>query len=287
MYDRRSRNRGGVSPIVIMLLAQIYNQLNQLPVKPPVTVALLAANIGPHIIPHLNIWGYYLSDINGNCLQPSKIITAYLNRGDFLWNRLVLSGFIHADDHHLYYNMLSLLWKGIHLETVLGSETFLVLVVYSLLMSHLIAVLLTYIMFVCLNFSEYDAGYNTCAVGFSAVLFSLKYVHNSMSTDAFSSLMGMSVATKYICWLELVVIHFMVPRSSFVGHLSGILAGVIYVHGLSAVLRKVSGRGARNHNNSSNGNNNHNAGYARTGTASSGFNNGNTSRYTYASGRVG
>jgi membrane associated rhomboid family serine protease len=27
------------------------------------------------------------------------------------WGRLFTSGFLHGDDSHLYYNMVSLLWK--------------------------------------------------------------------------------------------------------------------------------------------------------------------------------
>lgn len=46
--------------------------------------------------------------------------------------------------------------------------------------------------------------------------------HNS---PAFTSVYGFQVPTKYAAWLELVVIHFLVPRSSFMGHMCGILAG--------------------------------------------------------------
>lgn len=46
--------------------------------------------------------------------------------------------------------------------------------------------------------------------------------HNS---PAFTSVYGFQVPTKYAAWLELVVIHVLVPRSSFMGHMCGILAG--------------------------------------------------------------
>lgn len=46
--------------------------------------------------------------------------------------------------------------------------------------------------------------------------------HNS---PTFTSVYGFQVPTKYAAWLELVVIHFLVPHSSFLGHMCGILAG--------------------------------------------------------------
>lgn len=46
--------------------------------------------------------------------------------------------------------------------------------------------------------------------------------HNAPST---TSVYGFQVPTKYAAWLELVVIHVLVPRASFLGHMCGILAG--------------------------------------------------------------
>lgn len=36
--------------------------------------------------------------------------------------RLLLSALVHGDDRHLYYNMTSLLWKGINLEASMGTQ---------------------------------------------------------------------------------------------------------------------------------------------------------------------
>lgn len=46
--------------------------------------------------------------------------------------------------------------------------------------------------------------------------------HDSPAT---TSVYGFRVPTKYAAWLELLVIHLLVPRSSFMGHMCGILAG--------------------------------------------------------------
>lgn len=40
--------------------------------------------------------------------------------------------------------------------------------------------------------------------------------------------LGFKVHTRYAAWLELVLIYLMVPGTSFLGHLAGILAGILY-----------------------------------------------------------
>ncbi len=39
---------------------------------------------------------------------------------------------------------------------------------------------------------------------------------------------GLPIASKYIAWIELIVFHILTPDASFLGHLAGILAGVLY-----------------------------------------------------------
>lgn len=44
--------------------------------------------------------------------------------------------------------------------------------------------------------------------------------------------MGISFPTQHAAWLELVLISMITPNASFLGHLAGILAGFLYMHGL-------------------------------------------------------
>ena len=123
---------------------------------------------------------------------------------------------------------------GMQLETKMGSVSFLLLLIYSLLGSHSIFVLISYVLAVS-DFSSDVSGINTCAVGFSAVIFSLKYILNQTQSEidssSSSSVYGMRVPLKYACWVELVVISLVTPNASFLGHLSGIVAGILYLHG--------------------------------------------------------
>lgn len=37
------------------------------------------------------------------------------------------------------------------------------------------------------------------------------------------------ISSRYACWAELLLIQILVPNSSFIGHLAGILVGLLYV----------------------------------------------------------
>lgn len=230
----RNNRRGGreASPLTMLLLYNIYSQLEQLPIKPPLTIALLFMNIWPYYF-DVNILGYDLSNIKLNCILPSAIVTSLIDGNGILLNRLVFSGLIHVDETHLYYNMMSLCWKGINLELKMGSAAFLQLIIFSLLVSHSLLVISAYFLYI---YTDFTASYHTCAVGFSAVLFSLKYVWN-YSAGSSTNIMGVNVPTKYASWLELILVSLLHPNVSFLGHLSGILAGIIFVHG-GSFLRK-------------------------------------------------
>ena len=141
--------------------------------------------------------------------------------------RLVLSALYHADDVHLIYNMLSFLWKGVQLESQLGSKAFALTLGQLLLLSQTSMVAVSKLL---ATFTPWTAPYNSeCAIGFSAVIFALKTVLNS-SDPSFSNVAGILLPTRYMAWAELLLIQFLVPNASFVGHLSGILAGLMYLH---------------------------------------------------------
>ncbi|CAM9458905.1 unnamed protein product, partial [Sphacelaria rigidula] len=73
-----------------------------------------------------------------------------------------------------------------------------------------------------------DGPMNACTVGFSGVLFALKYVAARRSPGV-TEVYGFQVHTRYATWLELLLIALLVPESSFLGHLCGIVAGIMYV----------------------------------------------------------
>ncbi|XP_068136899.1 rhomboid-related protein 4 isoform X2 [Hyperolius riggenbachi] len=206
------RRQRGANTGLLLLFAQIYQfGFSNIP---PVTLALLGLNIYLFLNP----------------MKPLLYACISVNEGYYHsdWKRLLLSPFHHADDWHLYFNMVSLLWKGTKLEQRLGSVSFAVIIT---VFSQLIGVVYVLIQWLLAELMD-DPSYNMqCAVGFSGVLFALKVLNNHYHPGGSSSLFGIQFPNRYACWVELVAIHVLSPGTSFVGHLSGILVGLLYTHG--------------------------------------------------------
>ncbi|KAJ7392829.1 Rhomboid- protein 4 [Desmophyllum pertusum] len=139
--------------------------------------------------------------------------------------------------------MASFVWKGMSLEGRMGSSKFLyILAVFTALTN---AVLVALDIALANITGDYSYIY-TCAAGFSGVIFALKVLTTYNLPSGVSMVMGMfPVPMRWACWVELIVIQFLVPNASFTGHLAGILVGMMYVKGpLKYIMDKVSGAGS-------------------------------------------
>jgi len=192
--------------MIMLLLAELARRVNALPYKPPVTLALMAANVAVYLgLVHHPM----LASVERGCLKPSLIA----ERGQL--GRLLTSGFIHGHDYHLYYNMLSLLYKGASLERAHGSGFMAALSAFALIAAHS-----AYVAAAWLARDALPGTYYGCAVGFSGVLFALKTVWNARSEPS---------VWKYAAWSELVLASLISPQASFLGHLCGIVAGLLWL----------------------------------------------------------
>jgi len=71
-----------------------------------------------------------------------------------------------------------------------------------------------------------------CAVGFSGVLFGLIVIQTALSNAEKQSILGLfEVPAKLYPWALLIFMQVIVPNASFMGHLSGILVGYLYIYG--------------------------------------------------------
>ncbi|XP_043301239.1 rhomboid-related protein 4 isoform X2 [Cervus elaphus] len=217
---RRSR---GVNIGLLLLLSQIFQVgINNVP---PVTLATLALNIWLFLNP--------LKPLLSSCLSVEK---CYHQKD---WQRLLLSPLHHADDWHLYFNMASMLWKGIHLERRLGSRWFAYVIVTFSLLTGVVYLFLEFALAEFLNEPDFK---RNCAVGFSGVLFALKVLNNHCCPGGFVNVLGFPVSNRFACWVELLAIHFISPGTSFAGHLAGILVGLMYTHGpLKKIMESCTG----------------------------------------------
>ncbi|XP_064470192.1 rhomboid-related protein 4-like [Ornithodoros turicata] len=144
------------------------------------------------------------------------------------WWRIFCGPLEHADSLHLYCNMVSFIWKGTILETELGSRTFMYVLCAFTVLTGLMFVLLEYICGVFIDKGHFDR----CAVGFSSVVFSLKVLNNHYFPGKTPRILNIDLAlpSGYVVWVELVVNQIISPNSSFIGHLSGILIGLLFVY---------------------------------------------------------
>jgi len=74
---------------------------------------------------------------------------------------------------------------------------------------------------------------NYHSVGYSGVLFALAAMEAFLSPAPSRSVFGLfNVPTKVYPWVLMVLLSVFMPQISFLGHLSGLALGVLYVHGL-------------------------------------------------------
>lgn len=145
IMQRRSR---GINLGLFLLLSQIFQVgINNIP---PVTLATLV----------LNIWFFLnpMKPLYNSCLSVEK---CYQQKD---WQRLLLSPFHHADDWHLYFNMASMLWKGVNLERRLGSRWFAYIISTFSLLTGVVYLLLQFAFAEFMDEPDYR---RNCAVGFS------------------------------------------------------------------------------------------------------------------------
>ncbi|KAM9317958.1 rhomboid-related protein 4-like [Pholidichthys leucotaenia] len=215
------RRRG--SHLGLLLLASQVFQLG-LDNIPPVTLAVLGLNVYLFLFP--------AAPLMKACVSVQQ---AYVYKD---WRRLLLSPLHHVDDWHLYFNMVSFLWKGVKLERRLGGPWFLYLLSVFSLLTGLVYLLLEAVLTELTQDQSYSM---TCAVGFSGVLFALKVLNNHYHPGGVTYVMGLPVSNRYASWVELVLIHITAPGTSFIGHLAGILVGLLYTAGpLKKLMKKCA-----------------------------------------------
>ena len=138
------------------------------------------------------------------------------------YSRMITHAFTHNDIHHLVINMLvfyqmnfNIFFRNLNLKLILF---------YYFIIFNLLNMGISYFLY---HFFSYPHLFMARSVGFSGVLFCLKYLLNLFDGDNIVMLYGINISRKYVVFLELLMISIMVPNVSFSGHLFGILTGVI------------------------------------------------------------
>lgn len=109
------------------------------------------------------------------------------------------------------------------MERRFGSIPFLLLLIFITFLSGIIQILLANLLSEMLE----DPYYITeCSIGFSGVIFALKVIVHHYDHQSI----------KMPIWTELILIQLLAPNSSFIGHLSGILAGYVFIQDMTPLF---------------------------------------------------
>ena len=242
MAARRAQQRT-VDPRVLLVGGQLLQRIQSMEHKPRMTLALMAVNVAVWVLPGLLGGG-------SPALCPSRQVAGFDPPAwAVAWN------VVHADDGgwHLYYNMASLLAKGALLESSLGGEQLAALVVLLALGTSFLYMVLAYTLTVVLGVAS---TYHGCVVGFSGVLFGMSVVLNHSPLVAPRQPMPAllrplfpaqdTIDVQHVIWAELVLGSLMQRNVSLVGHLAGLLSGLVYVKGgaLRPLVQSWWSRGA-------------------------------------------
>ncbi|KAM7398858.1 hypothetical protein PAMP_018167 [Pampus punctatissimus] len=215
---------------LLLLLVQLFQEgLGNIPA---VTLAVLSFNVYLYIFP---------------AAPPLKACVSLQQVYRYKeWRRLFLSPLHHVDDWHLYFNMASFLWKGVRLERRLGGGWFLYLLSVFSLLYGLVYLLLQALLEELIHDSDplvslIDASSlsRECAVGFSGVLFALKVVSNHYDPGGVTYVLYTRVSNRFASWVELLLIYLIAPGTSLVGHLAGVLVGLLYTLGPLKTIMKT------------------------------------------------
>lgn len=135
------------------------------------------------------------------------------------WHRLWTHALVHVNLAHLGFNMYTFQSFGSVLETRLGKSKYAFTLLAGILMSSIIDISLGLLMDMLLKGSR-----NVISCGFSGVIFHL-IVIEYLTRNKYDSVSIRDIARKFVKML--LMNHS--PGASFVGHLSGVLSGVVQV----------------------------------------------------------
>ncbi|OHS97681.1 Clan S-, family S54, Rhomboid-like serine peptidase [Tritrichomonas foetus] len=143
----------------------------------------------------------------------------------FQFWRLISGMFLHGGILHLAMNMLSFTSLGMTFESQVGTLSYFFHILIFGIIEGLIHILIAVIM----NVGGDPSAWHSHAVGFSGVLFALIVVDISLSGGEDRSVLGLFLVPSWVYpWVMLLLMSLLVPNASFLGHLSGMVAGYLY-----------------------------------------------------------
>ena len=173
--------------------------------------------------------------VSSYCLSPARIL-AFPSQ---YFSSLFLSNYFHSNPlqsgpigiFHILINMMTLVSIGSSLEKEFGSISFIgITVFFSLFIGPIQIPLSLFTNFISMGKISL-LSLNQCGIGFSGILFAyfiiyLKFIVKNQEMTMY----GIKCKKWYLPFIQLIILSFLL-RASFIGHLSGIIMGIIYISG--------------------------------------------------------
>ena len=139
--------------------------------------------------------------------------------------RLITGAFLHGGILHLFMNMLTFTQLGLTFESHVGTLSYFYHIIIFGLISSCFHTLIAFIMYLGGDSSQWSSS----AVGFSGILFALIVVDITISGGDERSILGLFLVPSWLYpWVMLLLMSLLIQNVSFLGHLSGIIAGYLY-----------------------------------------------------------
>ncbi|KNC81977.1 hypothetical protein SARC_05726 [Sphaeroforma arctica JP610] len=183
------RGNMGLLLLVIEILRVGWDRI------PPATLSLLSGMV----FVFLNPVNWHMHSPGQACLSATRILHNPAHNA----YRGVTHAFYHASDFHLYYNMVSLIHKGMQLEPRLGMQLYVGVLGAIVVIESLIYVFVVETLMMVFGRHAPMVG-SDCSLGFSGVLFGMKVVLQATNPNpnTVSSFFGLfTVPNKYAHWV--------------------------------------------------------------------------------------
>ncbi|XP_037572523.1 rhomboid-related protein 4 [Dermacentor silvarum] len=212
MQQKRTREASGAFLLLFHALVSVG-----LDAIPPATFLITFSQV----CVYLRLFSLPWSDVEDVCIGVDGV----LFKGE--WWRIFYGAIEHMDSMHLYYNMVSFVWKGMILEDIVGTVQFVWIIFQLTTLTGVLIVGLYYLLGIYAD----PIFYKHCGIGFSGVIFALKVLNNVKYPGQSRNILGVQVTlpSGFIVWFEPLLVQLITGNGSFVGHFAGVLAGLVYV----------------------------------------------------------
>lgn len=213
---RRPRGRGHHVPREVLLLEELFRQIFGGRRIPFVSMSIITVTGVIHLLRMSHI-----ISLQQWAFVPSSVV----KNGEIY--RIFSGELVHGDTYHWCCNMLSVLLFHCHMERRYGSLRHMEVIFWAIVMSKSIYLVLSMTIFS-------SSTWTTPVVGFSGVIFFMTMLDCTLFPHIprrihFPFLGEIAISARWYPWISLMVAELWHPRSATIGHLAGILAGMLFV----------------------------------------------------------